>query len=232
MAMTYKFGGGFGKLGWLVRYWFGRYFCCGVCATIFGIGCGTVGSCRNVFGKWKGCWRSGFADTVLACLFEVLGGCGNSNSPVSGNSYSFAIFWGLLLDGIFLFWVTFVFFFPQSLSRLPLLEFISTCSVVDFAFRFEISVLNTFNLLTITMLWQHALNDLYRTQDLLRHVSQFTRVSYSTGTGFRNKVKIYVWCDYSRRWLVIAAVCGTTACIYRNFKTVEFTIWPESFKKM
>ena len=133
----------------------------------------------------------------------------------------FAIFWGLLLDGIFLFWVTFVFFFPQSLSRLPLLEFISTCSVVDFAFRFEISALNTFNLLAITMLWQHALNDLYRTQDLLRHISQFTRVSYSTGTGFRNKVKIYVWCDYSRRWLVIAAVCGTTACIYRNFKTVE-----------
>ena len=38
MAMTYKFGGGFGKIGWLVRFRFGEYFCCGVFATIFGIG--------------------------------------------------------------------------------------------------------------------------------------------------------------------------------------------------
>ena len=107
------------------------------------------GSCRKVFGKWKDCWRSGFADTVLACLYEVLGGCDNSNSPLSGNGNSFAIFWGLLLDGLFLFWVAFVFFFPQFLSLLTLAEFISVCSVVDFAFRLEISVLNTFNLLAI-----------------------------------------------------------------------------------
>ena len=128
MAMIYEFGGGFGKVGQLVRFWFGEYFCCGVFATIFGIGCGTVtswnesfkslpgvekliigfwdgGSCRKVFGKWKDCWRSGFADTVLACLCEVLDGCENSNSPPSGNGNSFAIFCGLLLDVRFLFWV-------------------------------------------------------------------------------------------------------------------------------
>ena len=61
------------------------------------------GSYRKVFGKWKDCWRSGFADTVLACLCEVLGGCDNSNSPLSGNGNSLAIFCGLLLDGPFLF---------------------------------------------------------------------------------------------------------------------------------
>ena len=46
------------------------------------------GSYRKVFGKWKDCWRSGFADTVLACLYEVLGGCDNSNSPLPGNGNS------------------------------------------------------------------------------------------------------------------------------------------------
>ena len=90
------------------------------------------GSCRKVFGKRKDCWRSGFADTVLPCLCEVLGGCDNSNAPLSGNGNSLAIFCGLLLDGPFLFWVAFIFFFPQFLSRLTLAKFISACSVVDF----------------------------------------------------------------------------------------------------
>ena len=86
-----------------------------MCTTIFVIGCGTVtssnesfkslavveksitgfwdgGSCRKVFGKWKDCWRSGFNDTVLARLREVLGGCDNSNSPLSGNGNNFAIY--------------------------------------------------------------------------------------------------------------------------------------------
>ena len=114
-----------------------------------------------------------------------MGACDNLNSPLSGNGNSFAIFWGLLLDGPFLFWVAFVFFFPQFLSWLTLAEFISACSVVEFAFRFEISVLNTFNLLAIATVWQHTLNDLHQTQDLLRHVTTcpFKRVSYSTGTG-------------------------------------------------
>ena len=143
------------------------------------------GSYRKVFGKWKDCWRSGFADTVLVCLCEVLGGCDNSSSPLPGNANSLATFCGLLLDCPFLFWVAFVFFFPQFSSRLAFAEFISACSVVDFAFSFEMSVLSTFNLLVIATVWQHTLNDLYRKHDLLRHVTTcpFTRMSYSTGTG-------------------------------------------------
>ena len=96
------------------------------------------GSCRNVIEKRKDCWRSGFTDTgfvaatgMLAWLSEVLGGCDNSNSPLSGNGNIFATFYGLLLDGPFLFWEAFVFFFPKFLSRLTFAEFISACSVVD-----------------------------------------------------------------------------------------------------
>ena len=96
------------------------------CATIFDIGCRNVtpwnesfkslagvkksitgfwdgGGSRKAFGKWKDCWRSGFADTVLGSLYEVLGGCDNSNSPLYGIGNSFAIFYGLFLDGPFLF---------------------------------------------------------------------------------------------------------------------------------
>ena len=54
--------------------------------------------------------RYGFADIgfaaatgVIAWLREALGGCDNSNSPLSGNSNSFEIFCSLLLDGPFLF---------------------------------------------------------------------------------------------------------------------------------
>ena len=125
------------------------------------------------------CWY------CIGMFCEELGGCDNSNSALSGSGNSFAIFCGLLLARPFLFWVAFVFFFPQFLSRLTFAEFISACSIVYFGSSFEISVLNTFNLLAIATVWQHTLIDLYQTPDLLRHVTTcpFTRVSYSTGTG-------------------------------------------------
>ena len=98
------------------------------------------------------CWYW-FCSTTNWCVFlcEVLGGCDNSNPPLSGNRNNFDIFCGLLLDGPFLFWVLFVFFFPQFFSRLTFAKFISACSVVEFAFSFEISVLSTFNLTTFGM---------------------------------------------------------------------------------
>ena len=123
------------------------------------------------------CWY------CIGMFCEELGGCDNSNSALSGSGNSFAIFCGLSLARPFLFWVAFVFFFPQFLSRLTFVEFISACSIVYFGSSFEISVLNTFNLLAIATVWQHTLIDLYQTPDLLRHVTTcpFTRVSYSTG---------------------------------------------------
>ena len=171
---------------WGLCYYFWHWLWnCNTSKRVFQISCW----CRKIdnrilFVKWKDCWRSGFADTVFACLREALDGCDNSNSPLSGNSNSFAIFCGLLLDDHFPFWVAFIFFFPQFLSRLTFAEFISASSVVNFAFRFKMSVLHTLNFLAIATVWQHMLNDLYRTHDLLRHVTTcpFTRVSYSTET--------------------------------------------------
>ena len=87
MTMTYEFGDGFGRVGELARFWFGKYLCCEVCTTICGMGCETVTPWneslkflagvkksiavfwgeealeRYLFGKWKDCWRSGFYGT-------------------------------------------------------------------------------------------------------------------------------------------------------------------------